>query len=393
MRSQIERHDPDVRLFAPISDFEPELPAHGEHRRVLRQHLAVDALQPRGAALVDDYGQSKKRDLNLDSPFAIFSLLGEKPKAKSREPAVAVLYATGEIMSDAIGGEDSSELVTPSMIRKAVRKALDDDSVKAIVLRVDSPGGSASASDEIWAFLKEADKRKPVTVSMGRVAASGGYYIACAGRRITADPATITGSIGVVGGKIVVKGALDWAGITVEPVVRGQHAEMLSLLRPFTDEERAFMKKSMENVYEVFASRVTAARGEKVVKLDEVAQGRLFTGIQAKEVGLVDDVGTLHDAVKAAAKSVGLGDNYQVLVLPEPKSFADILREGLLADVRTPITLGGVKFDAVAALLSSLPADLRTPTERALRLLKTLDSEHILLAMPAGLVETSGAKK
>jgi protease-4 len=168
---------------------------------------------------------------------------------------------------------------------------------------------------------------------------------------------------------------------------------MLSLLRPFTDEERAFMKKSMENVYEVFASRVTAARGEKVVKLDEVAQGRLFTGIQAKEVGLVDDVGTLHDAVKAAAKSVGLGDNYQVLVLPEPKSFADILREGLLADVRTPITLGGVKFDAVAALLSSLPADLRTPTERALRLLKTLDSEHILLAMPAGLVETSGAKK
>src|SRR5262249_46307511 len=160
----------------------------------------------------------------------------------------------GEITGDQSGIADMSDNVTPSSIRKAVQRALDDRNVKAIVLRVDSPGGSASASDEIWNTLKEADKKKPVTVSMGRLAASGGYYISCAGRSIIADPATITGSIGVVGGKIVVKGALDWAGINIEPVDRGLHAEMLSLLRPFTDEERTFIQKTMGEVYGVFTS-------------------------------------------------------------------------------------------------------------------------------------------
>jgi protease-4 len=350
----------------------------------------VQSQFPSGATLDDNYAQPRKKSLDLESPFAIFSLLGNSSaKPKSREPSIAVLYATGEIMPDTLAAEDSTDFVTPNTIRKAVKKALEDDQVKAIVLRIDSPGGSASASDEIWAVLKEADKKKPVTVSMGRLAASGGYYIACAGRSIVADPATITGSIGVVGGKIVLKGTLDWAGINVEPVVRGQHAQMLSLLRPFTDEERAFVKKSMEEVYGVFTARVTAARGSKVAQLDEVTQGRLFTGIQAREVGLVDDIGTLNDAVKAAAKAANLGDKYGVLILPEAKTFADILREGLLADVAAPALspLGGIKFDTVQTLLAPLPAEVRGPTEQALRLLKTLESERVLLTMPPGLVE------
>ncbi len=126
------------------------------------------------------------------------------------------------------GALEDDENVTPASIRKSVDAALKDDLVRAIVLRVDSPGGSASASDEIWQILKQADKKKPVTVSMGRVAASGGYYISCGGRSITADPATITGSIGVVGGKIVVKGLLDWAGLNIETIERGKHAGILS---------------------------------------------------------------------------------------------------------------------------------------------------------------------
>lgn len=342
---------------------------------------------PGGATLDEGYGQPKKKSIDLESPLAIFSLLGGPPaKARSREPAIAVLYATGQIMPDFLGGEDSTDIVTPGTIRKAVKKALDDDLVKAIVLRVDSPGGSASASDEIWAVLKEADKKKPVTVSMGQYAASGGYYIACAGRRITADPATITGSIGVVGGKLVVKGALDWAGLNIEPVVRGEHAQMLSILRPFSDEERSFVKKSMEEVYSVFTTRVTDARGAKVAHLEEVTQGRLFTGVQAKEVGLVDEVGTLNDAVRAAARTARLGDSYQVMVLPEAKTFADILREGLLADISAP-TFGGMKLDAAQAMISTLPAEVRKPAERAMRLLKTLETERVLLTMPPGLIE------
>ncbi len=347
----------------------------------------VNAQFPAGAVYVPDYGTPNKTALDLSSPFALLSLLSasDKPKLASG-PSIAILYATGEIVPDSPGNEGSSDYVTPTTMRKAIKTAVDDPNIRAIVLRVDSPGGSAAASDEIWSMLKEADKKKPVTVSMGRLAASGGYYISCAGRRITADPATITGSIGVVGGKIVLKGTLDWAGINIEPVNKGQHAEMLSMLRPFNDEERAFITKTMEDVYAVFTARVTAARGEKVAKLDEVAQGRLFTGQQAKDAGLVDDVGTLNDAVRAAAKSVGLGETYQVIILPETKNLIDILREGLLADAKTPVPLD-LHLDPITSIIDTLPAEVRVPTRQALHSLQMLQTERIMMEMPAGLVE------
>ena len=169
----------------------------------------LDSQFPDGASIVENYGKPKSQDIDMNNPFAIFSLFGDKPKPRVTQPAVAVIFAVGEIAPDFVGGEDSSEMVTPAGMRNAVEKALKDDNIKAIVLRVDSPGGSASASDEIWSVLHDADKTKPIIVSMGRVAASGGYYISCAGRSITADPATITGSIGVVAGKIVIKGLTD----------------------------------------------------------------------------------------------------------------------------------------------------------------------------------------
>jgi protease-4 len=348
----------------------------------------VEAQFKAGVDLLEDYGKPKKKSLDLDSPFAIFSLLGETSKPKSRQPGVAVIYALGEIVPDFVGGENSTSVVTPGAMRKAVQTALKDDLVKAIVLRVDSPGGSASASDEIWAVLKEADKKKPVTVSMGRMAASGGYYIACAGRSIIADPATITGSIGVVGGKIVIRGALEHIGINVETVSRGKHVGMLSMLEPFTPEEREFIKKSMEETYGVFESRVKAARGEKVAKLEEVTQGRLFTGIQAKEVGLVDNVGTLNDAVLAAAKGAGIDKkDYQIMIYPETKNFADLLREGFLGDeMSLPL---GIKFDATEAMLQSLPAELRGQMKSATRMMSVMQKEGMLMGLPGGVVEMS----
>jgi protease-4 len=340
-----------------------------------------------GIDLVDDYGKPKKKSVDLESPFAIFSLLGESNKPKSRQPGIAVIYAVGEIVPDFMGSEDSTEIVTPGAMRKAVRAALKDDLVKAIVLRVDSPGGSASASDEIWSVLKEADKKKPVTVSMGRVAASGGYYISCSGRSIIADKATITGSIGVVAGKIVIKGLLNKVGVNIETVSRGKHVGMLSLLEPFTDEERAFLTKSMEETYGVFESRVKGARGEKVAQLEEVAQGRLFTGEQAKDAGLVDSIGSLNDAIVAAAKDAGIEKNYQVIVLPEAKSFSDVLREGLMgAETSLPL---GLKFDGLDAMIRTMPREVQGQLRTSMRMVNLLHHEGMLMALPGGITEVS----
>ena len=338
----------------------------------------LDAQFAGGATLIEDYGQPKKKPVELDSPFSLLSLVGSKP-GRPHEPAIAVIYATGQIMPDFADGEGNTQFVTPGGIRAAVTAALKDELVKAIVLRIDSPGGSASASDEIWATLKEADKKKPVTVSMGRVAASGGYYIACAGRSITADANTITGSIGVVGGKIVLKGMADKIGLNVETVSRGKHAEMLSLMHGFTDEEKTYLTKQMEEVYGTFTTRVMTAREGKIAKIEDVAQGRLFTGTAAKTAGLVDNVGTLQETIAAAAKEAGIDKNYQIIVLPEAKTLGDMLRDGLTIDASTPVEM--------SAALKAMPAEYRAEAVRVLNLLDVLRKEKVLMALPVGVVE------
>jgi len=330
---------------------------------------------------VEDYGEKKKKAVDMDNPFAIFQILGStKASTRTSQAAIAVIYADGTITGDVPEGSmDDESNVTPALIRKAVDAALKDDLVKSIVLRVDSPGGSASASDEIWQILKEADKKKPITVSMGRVAASGGYYISCGGRSITADPATITGSIGVVGGKIVVKGLMDWAGLSVQTFERGKHAGILSAQRPFTEEERTFVRNQMTEIYDQFTSRVKAARGDKVPKVEDVAQGRLFDGYAAQKAGLVDNVGTLGDTITAAAKEAKIERSYQIIVYPEPKTFADVLREGFSMDARMPLEF--------SAALKAMPASYRKEALKALTMIQTMREEKVLLAMPAGITE------
>ena len=227
-------------------------------------------------------------------------------------------------------------------------------------------------------MLKEADKHKPITVSMGRLAASGGYYIACAGRNITAEKSTITGSIGVVGGKIVLKGLADMAGINIQTIAKGQHAGLFDAMRPFTAEERTFVEKLMGETYDLFKSRVTDGRGGKIKSIDDVAQGRLFTGDHAKEVGLVDKLGSLNDTVVAAAKDAGVERNYQILVYPEAKTLADLLSGGLAAGVAAP-----GDFQAV---LGAIPAPYRREALKTLHLVQTLREQKVMVAFPAGLL-------
>ncbi len=335
-----------------------------------------------GTELVEDYGDPKKRQLDTSNPFAIFQMLsGEKKSNRTSQPAVAVIYADAEITGDTPGqGDDAS--VTPARIKRDVERALEDRLIKAIVVRVDSPGGSAFASDQIWQILKSADEHKPVTISMGRVAASGGYYISCAGRSITADPATITGSIGVVGGKFVISGLLNWAGISVEPVSRGKRAQMLSSSQKFTDDERAFMTQQMTDVYQLFLSRVRDSRKDKIKDIEQVNQGRLFTGEAALKAGLVDQVGTLNDVILAAAKNAKIDKNYQVLTYPEARTLADILREGFSIDSRMPADL--------QAAFRLMPPDMQRAALRLWRISQQLEHEQIMTVFMDGMIERSG---
>ena len=183
-------------------------------------------------------------------------------------------------------------------IRKALDKAAEDDTVKAVVLRVDSPGGSAVASEIILNATKRVAAKKPLIVSMGNVAGSGGYYVACGTKTIFADASTITGSIGVVGGKLATNGMWDKIGVTWKPTKRGANAGMLSSGDMFTDEQRALLQGWMDEIYDVFKGHVVAIRGDKLKKdIDELAGGRVFTGQQALELGLVDQIGGLSDAI------------------------------------------------------------------------------------------------
>src|SRR5262245_26191418 len=207
-------------------------------------------------------------------------------------PRVAVIYAVGEIMS---GVSDASpfggDLAGSTTLARAIRQARNDSSIRAIVLRVDSPGGSGTASEVIWRELSLARKAKPVVISMGDVAASGGYYISMPADAIVAQPATITGSIGVFSGKFSLRGLSDKLGLRQEAVERGRNASMFSEYRPWTEYERGRMRDLMLSFYEEFVTKAAKGRGRTYEEIDRVAQGRVWTGADALKVGLVDRLG------------------------------------------------------------------------------------------------------
>jgi protease-4 len=212
-----------------------------------------------------------------------------------------------------------------------VRKVRVDPAIRAIVVRIDSPGGSAIASEVIWRELMLAREVKPVIVSMGDVAASGGYYIAAPAHVIVAQPGTITGSIGVATGKFVLKGALDKVGIGVEAVTDGRMAGIYSPFSTFTAAERGRMEDQMQAVYQQFLSRVADGRNIPVDKVDVVAQGRVWTGRQAQGLGLVDELGGLDRALRLARERAKLDPEREVdvVVYPQPRSVYEILSNPL----------------------------------------------------------------
>ena len=201
----------------------------------------------------------------------------------------------------------------------ALHKAVGNESVKAIVLRVDSPGGSALVSDIIWREMQLAKKEKPLVVSFGNVAASGGYYIGVGGDKIFAEPTTITGSIGVFGTIPNVHQLAENMGVNAEQVGTNKNSVDYSFFEPMTDTFRSVMQESIEDTYDTFLDRVSKGRNMSVERVNEIAQGRVWSGVDAQALGLVDELGNLDDAIAAAADMAGL-ESYGVRKYPKYKS-------------------------------------------------------------------------
>ena len=273
----------------------------------------------------------------------LFSMLNppQRSRTATAENQIALIYANGPILPDVDSLFPSTSVIMPNELKEAFEKARTDDSVRAVVLRIDSPGGSALASDLIWREVMLTQREKPVVVSMGDVAASGGYYIAMAAGTIVAHPSTLTGSIGVFGGKLNMKGFYNKIGLTKEIIAHGQNATLYSDYGGFTPTERERVEKMMKTVYKDFVSKAAAGRDKPFDEIDEIAQGRVWTGKQAKALGLVDELGGLDTALSLAKAQAGFADDDDVnlIVLPKQKPFLEEILERMVEDMEGSIQL------------------------------------------------------
>jgi protease-4 len=238
----------------------------------------------------------------------------------SPQASFALIYGTGNVVTgDGRGGPSGGPVMASAEVAEAFEAAAEDANVRAIVFRIDSPGGSALASDLIYRAIRKARaKGKPVVASMSDVAASGGYYVAAAADKIVAEPATLTGSIGVFVLRPMLQGALEKLGVGTASLTRGKHADLLLSTQPLSEGARERMRSEVQGIYQLFVARVAEGRGLAPDRVNELGRGRVWTGEQAKEHALVDELGGLRDAVIAAKALVSLPPDADVLLLPFP---------------------------------------------------------------------------
>ncbi len=341
-----------------------------------------ETLRRAGAALVDgdDYTKDGADKLEDISPLSL--ILGMNRSAAtsdkaSKFPQVAVVYAVGQIVSGSsdsvLGGED--EIAAEDFI-KTLDEVEKDKKVKAVILRVNSPGGSAFASDLIWKKVEDLKKTKPVVASMGDVAASGGYYIAMGANRLIAQPGTLTGSIGVLGGKLNMAGGFDKVGLKKETISRGKFASLFSETSGFSEAERAVIERMMRQTYDDFTSKAAAGRRLPVDELRKLAEGKVWSGERAKTVKLVDDLGGMTRAIEETKLLLGMKKDEKVALVPYPreKGLMDVLRKALGGSVTAQVSL-----DPAMALL---PPPVQAVLDTARGFVRILARERVLAVMP-----------
>lgn len=290
--------------------------------------------------LKEKFGYEKDKPLKLVSLKNYKSSVDFDQDSKSKSGnKIAIIYAEGEIVD---GSGTSSGKIYGEDYMKMIRKVREDKDVKAIVLRVNSPGGSAFASEQILREIKLAQKTVPVVVSMGNLAASGGYYISASANKIVAEPTTITGSIGVFGMMFKIDEALKThLGITTDRVKTSSYADFGSMTRPWDEKEKGLMTKAIQNIYQIFLKHVSEGRKMTIEEADKVARGRVWTGQDALQLGLVDTLGSLETAI-AIAKNLGQIETYKIESFPKEKSTMDVVMESIM----------GKEEDAVSKVLA-----------------------------------------
>jgi len=303
-------------------------------------------------------------DLNYIS-LSDYTSYSNTKKVYTGTDEIAVIYAQGEILY----GEGGTNIIGQGIINKALIKARDDEDIKAIVLRVNSPGGSALTSDIIWREVELAKAKKPVVVSMGDVAASGGYYIAAGADKIYAEPTTITGSIGVFGTIPNMNELADDIGINAEQVGTNENAVDYSLFEPMSPKFRSTIKEGIEQTYDTFLSRVAQGRNISIAEADSLGQGRVWSGVDAKRIGLVDELGGLDEAIAAAAEMADT-DSYKIKKFPKYKSGFEQFMENI----------GGASTQAKQAFIEE---ELGTEAYTILKEVKTaMEQKGIQARMP-----------
>ena len=371
------------------------IPGKIAKNRGLVDHLVdIDGLRAlmtdelgRKVDLLKNYGQTPREQVDLSSPLAFLSLLSRHEPEPTR-PGVAVIYAEGMIVDGPTGGGllGQTQEIGSDTMREALRVADRDDKIEAVVIRIDSPGGSALASEAMWQAARRVSKDKPVIVSVGSMAASGGYYLASSGDYIFADPTAVVGSIGVVGGKFVLTNLFTKLGLGTESFSRGRNADLFSENTEWTDRQRHQVTEWMRQTYDQFTDRVMTTRQGKIKDIDSVARGRIFSAKQALDLGMVDKIGGVQDAIGYAATKADLKPGeYDVRVLPAPRTFADILNgndsdEDSAMPFAPKITLGA---DSV---IRALPPALRCAVGQELQLITLLQQRPVVLASPYVLV-------
>jgi len=353
------------QLVAGVAEGRRRTPA--EVRQLIDHgpYLPEDAVR---AGLVDDLAYEDEIDDKVQLGRGRTHVLRQKEYRTvglsslglNRGPKIAVIYAVGLISSGISNESPSGQVIGSDTIVEYLRTARADSSIRAIVLRIDSPGGSAIASDIIWREIMLTRDRKPVIASMSDVAASGGYYIAMPAHAIVAQPATLTGSIGVVLVRFVIDGTLDKLGLNMESVKQGKYADLFSPVRPFNPDERKKVLELMQATYDAFVEKAAAGRNTTPERIDAIGQGRVWTGKQAKSLGLVDELGGLDRAIELAKEraKIAAGSQVELVVFPPKKSLFEVVADPW-GRSESGATLDALVGPANARAVEALAAPLR----------------------------------